>query len=137
MEPLGFAADKMIFRNFGFSDPCAIFASSKIERKYESLIRKLRDEASETVKKIKKHSKKKETFNAFSKDLDKLLKDATTEMSKHVNIKPKDLIRFAQNAAEIENDISEEAECTIGDVRKLISVKMAAVRNISNQAAFS
>lgn len=127
----------MIFRNYGYSDPCAMFASSKIEKKYEKLIRKLRDEASETVKKIKKHAKKKETFHACSKDLDKVLKDATTEMGKLVNIKPKDLIRFAQNAAEIENDISEEAECAISDVRKLISVKMAAVRNISNQAAFS
>ena len=114
-----------------------MFESSKIEKKYENLIRKLRDEASETLKKIKKRGKKTEIFDAFSKDVEKLLKNATTEIGKLVQIKPKDLIRFAQNAAEIDNDIDEEQECSIGDARKLISVKMAAVRNISNQAAFS
>jgi hypothetical protein len=134
-----FAADRLTFRNFGFSDSCSMFEYSKISFNCEKEIKKLRDSASADLKKSRKGERREQTLilTLFTKKVDKLFKEAAKEMANLAHLSSSRLIRFAHNGDEMDGDFSEEVECAVSEVRRLMAVQMAAVRKISNQASFT
>jgi ElaB/YqjD/DUF883 family membrane-anchored ribosome-binding protein len=125
-------------------DPCKQTDSTEIVNKYDKLMKKQRDAASNEINKLKKEIKKSgreiqnkvsETSLSFIKNIGKTLNEAAKDIGKIVHMSGNEILRFAQNPGELEDDIADDIVCLVADVKTLLACKMAAIRKVSNLAS--
>lgn len=125
-------------------DPCKQTDSTQIVDKYEKLMKKQRDAASNEINKLKKEAEKSgkeirnkvsETSMSFIKNIGKTLNEAAKDIGKIVRMSGQEMLRFAQHPGELEEDIADDIICLVADVKTLLSSKMAAIRKVSNLAS--